>query len=111
MDVIRRRIRTCHITRLPFNIVYQISNPFDSNSDDEFVSKLEIHAVQKSEETTQEVNECLKIAENIREDATGTQSPCMNKYRPNWERNYSVQRSDEKNSPDCEFFPSGFRTE
>lgn len=36
------------------------------------VQELEKYAVYKAEETTQSVNNCLRIAENIREDATKT---------------------------------------
>ncbi|KAL9672233.1 hypothetical protein QQ045_028483 [Rhodiola kirilowii] len=36
------------------------------------VKELESYAVYKSEETTQTVNNCLKIAEDIREDAANT---------------------------------------
>ncbi|XP_057730059.1 SNAP25 homologous protein SNAP33-like [Arachis stenosperma] len=36
------------------------------------VQELESYAVYKAEETTKSVNNCLKIAENIREDATKT---------------------------------------
>lgn len=36
------------------------------------VQELESYAVYKAEETTNSVNNCLKIAENIREDATKT---------------------------------------
>ncbi|KAJ4973749.1 hypothetical protein NE237_006923 [Protea cynaroides] len=36
------------------------------------VQELENYAVYKAEETTNSVNSCLKIAENIREDATNT---------------------------------------
>lgn len=36
------------------------------------VQELENYAVYKSEETTKTVNSCLKIAEDIREDATNT---------------------------------------
>jgi len=36
------------------------------------VQELESYAVYKAEETTNSVNSCLKIAENIREDATNT---------------------------------------
>ncbi|EPS65203.1 hypothetical protein M569_09573, partial [Genlisea aurea] len=68
------------------------SNPFDSDDDGEKASKtkyksdfrdsggpesqsvqdLENHAVHRAEETTKSVNECLKIAEEMREDATKT---------------------------------------
>ena len=36
------------------------------------MQELEKYAVYKAEETTQSVNNCLRIAENIREDATKT---------------------------------------
>lgn len=77
------------------------SNPFDSDSDSEApntrpsrassvptkskvgsssapdfenqsVQELESYAVNKAEETTQKVDDCLRIAEMIREDATNT---------------------------------------
>ncbi|PKA50324.1 SNAP25 likeous protein SNAP33 [Apostasia shenzhenica] len=65
------------------------SNPFDSDSDEEFVSKprrigaaspsenrsiqeLESYAVNKAEKTTEKVNDCLKLAENIKDDAART---------------------------------------
>ncbi|WVZ11532.1 hypothetical protein V8G54_016062, partial [Vigna mungo] len=66
------------------------TNPFDSNDEEKHTKKynnnfrdsgrlenqsvqeLESYAVYKAEKTTNSVNNCLKIAENIREDATKT---------------------------------------
>ncbi|GMP58565.1 hypothetical protein CsSME_00022186 [Camellia sinensis var. sinensis] len=47
---------------------YSDSEDFDSMS----VQELESYAVTKSEDTTKSVNNCLKIAEDIRQDATRT---------------------------------------
>jgi len=47
---------------------FRDSGGFDNQS----VQELESYAVYKSEETTTTVNNCLKLAENIKEDATKT---------------------------------------
>ncbi|GFZ10887.1 soluble N-ethylmaleimide-sensitive factor adaptor protein 30 [Actinidia rufa] len=47
---------------------YSDSEDFDSMS----VQELESYAVNKAEDTTKSVNNCLKIAEDIRQDATRT---------------------------------------
>lgn len=47
---------------------YKNKKDFDSMS----VQELESYAVNKAEDTTKSVNNCLKIAEDIREDATRT---------------------------------------
>ncbi|XP_020595693.1 SNAP25 homologous protein SNAP33-like [Phalaenopsis equestris] len=40
--------------------------------ENEFADKMESYGVQKAEETTEKINDCLKVAEEIREDATRT---------------------------------------
>ncbi|XP_077230548.1 putative SNAP25 homologous protein SNAP30 [Tasmannia lanceolata] len=52
----------------------QYKNGFQDSGglENQNVQQLEGYAVYKAEETTKEVNNCLKIAENIREDATNT---------------------------------------
>jgi synaptosomal-associated protein 25 len=42
------------------------------NFENESIQELESYAVNKAEETTQKVDDCLRIAEMIREDATNT---------------------------------------
>ncbi|KNA20049.1 hypothetical protein SOVF_055990 [Spinacia oleracea] len=49
-----------------------IAQALDGDLENKSVQELESYAVNKSEETTKSVNNCLKIAEDIREDATRT---------------------------------------
>ncbi|XP_034704148.1 putative SNAP25 homologous protein SNAP30 [Vitis riparia] len=59
---------------LNFNIEDQYKNDFrDSGGlENQSVQELENYAAYKAKETTKTVNNCLKIAEDIREDATNT---------------------------------------
>ncbi|KAK8937977.1 hypothetical protein KSP40_PGU009465 [Platanthera guangdongensis] len=75
---------------MPRSVRKKASNPFDSDSDDEFIlkpkrgsssstllenksaPKLESYAVDVAKKTTQKVKDCLRIAENIKEIATIT---------------------------------------
>ncbi|KAH9615378.1 hypothetical protein KSS87_013403 [Heliosperma pusillum] len=72
----RERERTSSTSK--FNYSYAQRNKYKNNFrdsggvDNQTVEELENYAVYRSEETTQTVNNCLKIAEGIREDATNT---------------------------------------
>lgn len=59
---------------LNFNSENQYKNDFrDSGGlENQSVQELENYAAYKAKETTKSVNNCLKIAEDIREDATNT---------------------------------------